>query len=112
MLMSIIPFTSREANLGLRSQSLANMSNPYDHKRVTKTVAKAKEQFCEIVAFASRGKTTIITRHNKPVARIVPAERESRRLTDEWRRRVAGVRLNRPGQAKLTISQLIQEGRK
>ena len=79
---------------------------------MTKTVAKAKEQFCEIVDLASRGKSTTITRHDKPVARIIPAGSVSRRLTDEWRQRVAGPRLNRAGQPKLTISQLIQEARK
>jgi len=79
---------------------------------MTKTVAQAKGQFCELVSLASRGLPTTITRHNKPVARVVPAERDSRRLTDQWRRRVTGVRLNRKGQPKLTISQLIQEGRK
>lgn len=83
-----------------------------DHIGKMKTVAEAKEQFCELVDLANRGKSTTITRHNKPVARVVPAERDSRRLTDEWRQRVAGVRLNRKGQPKLTVSQLIQKGRK
>ena len=83
-----------------------------DHLYMTKTIAEAKEQFCEIVALADKGKSTTITRHNKPVARVVPSERDSRRLTDQWRKRVAGIRLNRKGQPKLTISQLIQEGRK
>jgi hypothetical protein len=46
------------------------------------------------------------------VARVVPAQRDSRRLTDQWRQRVASVSLNRKGQPKLTIPQLIQEGRK
>ena len=79
---------------------------------MTKTVAKAKEQFCEIVSLASQGKSTTITRHSKPVASVVPARRESRRLTDEWRRRVVNIKLNRKGQPRLTISQLIQKGRK
>jgi prevent-host-death family protein len=79
---------------------------------MTKTVAQAKEQFCEIVALASKGKITTITRHNKPLACIVPAELEARRLTEQWRQRVRSVRLNRKGQSKLTISRLIQEGRK
>src|SRR6266700_4148581 len=83
-----------------------------DHRPMTKTVAQAKQQFCEIVALASKGKSTTITRHNKPVACVVPAERDPRRLTEQWRKRVASVRLNRKGQPKLTISQLIQEGRK
>ena len=83
-----------------------------DHTGMTKTVAQAKEQFCELVELANRGKSTTITRHNKAVACVVPVERDSRRLTDEWRRRVAAVRLNRKGQPRLTIAQLIQEGRK
>lgn len=88
------------------------MSILNDHTCMMKTVAKAKEQFCELVELANRGKSTTITRHNKPVARVVPAERDSRRLTEEWRQRVGGVRLNRKGQPRLTIPQLIQEGRK
>ena len=88
------------------------MSNLDDHRPMTKTVVQAKQQFCEIVALASKGKSTTITRHNKPVACVVPAERDPRRLTEQWRRHVARVRLNRKGQRKLTISQLIQEGRK
>ena len=88
------------------------MSNSGNHKIVTKTIAQAKEKFCEIVSLASQGKRTTITRHNKPVACVVPVERDSRRLTDQWRRRVTKVRLNRKGQPKLTISQLIQQGRK
>ena len=79
---------------------------------MTKTIAQAKEKFCEIVSLASQGKRTTITRHNKPVACVVPVERDSRRLTDQWRQRVRNVRLNRKGQPKVTISQLIQEGRK
>ncbi len=83
-----------------------------DHSGMTKTVAEAKEQFCELVELANRGKSTTITRHNKPVACVVPAERDSRRLTDQWRQRVAAVRLNRKGQPRLSIPQLVQEGRK
>ena len=88
------------------------MSSLYDYNAMTKTVAQAKEQFCELVSLAGRGLGTTITRHNKPVARVVPAERDSRRLTDQWRQRVANIRLNRKGQPRLTIPQLIQEGRK
>lgn len=93
--------------------TLAKMTILNDHTAmVKKTVAEAKERFCELVELANRGKSTTITRHNKPVASLVPAERDSRRLTDEWRRRVAGIRLNRKGQPRLTIARLIQEGRK
>lgn len=88
------------------------MASLDDHYLMTKTVAKAKEQFCEVVSLASQGTSTTITRRREPVARVVPVERASRRLTDQWRQRVVNVRLNRKGQTKLTISQLIQEGRK
>ena len=79
---------------------------------MTKTVAEAKEHFCELVALAAQGKSTTITRHRKPVASLSPIQRDSRRLTDQWRKRVGNVRLNRKGQRPLTISGLIQEGRK
>jgi prevent-host-death family protein len=84
----------------------------YDYISMTKTIAGAKQHFCEIVSLAAGGKTTTITKHNKPVACVVPAQRDSRRLTDEWRKRVGKVRLNRKGQSRLTISQLVREGRK
>jgi prevent-host-death family protein len=74
-----------------------------------KMVAKAKAQISELVDLANLGKSTTIMRHNKPVARVIPVQRDSRRLTEEWRRRVAGVRLNRKGQPKLTIPQLIRK---
>jgi antitoxin (DNA-binding transcriptional repressor) of toxin-antitoxin stability system len=83
-----------------------------DHKAMTKTVAQAKERFCEIVSLASQGKATTITRHHQPVAAVVPTERDSRRLTDAWRQRVVHIRLNRKGQRKLSVAELIQEGRK
>ena len=79
---------------------------------MTKSIAEAKEQFCDIVALAGKGKSTTITKHKKPVACVVPVQRDSRRLTEQWRKRVERVRLNRKGQPRLTISQLIQEGRK
>lgn len=88
------------------------MTNSDDHYLMSKTIAQAKAQFCEIVALASKGKSTTITRRDKPVACVVPAECAPRRLTRQWRKRVAGIRLNRKGQSKLSISQLIQEGRK
>jgi len=102
----------RELNQKPLLLELAKMSTSNDHNPMTKTIAEAKEKFCEIVSLASQGQITTVTRHNKPVARVVPVERESRRLTDEWRKRVANVRLNRKGLARLTIAQLIQETRK
>jgi prevent-host-death family protein len=83
-----------------------------DHLKVVKTIAQAKAQFCEIVALAGKGKSTTITRHNQPVARVVPVQGDARRLTEQWRQQVQGIRLNRKDRPKRTISRLIQEGRK
>ena len=88
------------------------MTGLYDHKSMTRTVAEAKEHFCELVSLATQGQSTTITRHRKPVASLSPIRRDSRRLTDQWRKRVGNVRLNRKGQRPLTISGLIQAGRK
>lgn len=79
---------------------------------MTKTVAEAKEQFCEIISLARQGRRTTITRRQEPVACVVPAKRASRQLTEAWRQRVGNVRLNRKGQPKLTVAQLIREGRR
>jgi prevent-host-death family protein len=38
------------------------------------SIAEAKARFSEIVAAAEGGKTQMITRRGKPVAKIVPAE--------------------------------------
>src|SRR5438132_373755 len=96
------PHTIREYS-NQRQIGSCKMSILYDHNSMTKTVARAKEQFCEIVSLAVGGKSTTITKHNKPVACVVPVQRDSRRLTDEWRKRVGQVRLNRKGKPRLTV---------
>jgi prevent-host-death family protein len=76
------------------------------------TVTDAKLHLSAIIARAESGKETVITMHNKPAAKVVPLQPESLRLTERWRERRKSIRLNRPGQRRLSISQLIQEGRK
>lgn len=84
----------------------------YDHFQMSTSIAEAKQQFCEIIRLAGAGKETIITKNSRPAAKVVPVERSSIRLTEEWRARRKGIRLNRPGLKHTTIAALIEEGRK
>lgn len=82
------------------------------------TAFEAKTRFGKILERVARGEEIIITRHEKPVARIVP---EGRGNLDEVRKAAAGLRALRQRIAvrmghkpKLTDAQvksLIEEGR-
>jgi prevent-host-death family protein len=52
------------------------------------TAFEAKTRFGELLERVARGEEIVITRHDKPVARIVP---EGRRSADQVRRTVAGL---------------------
>jgi len=82
-----------------------------DHFQMSASIAEAKQQFCEIIRLAGTGKETIITKNSRPAAKVGPVERSSLRLTEEWRARRKGIRLNRPGLKHTTIAALIEEGR-
>ncbi len=75
-------------------------------------IAEAKSGFEKIVSRAASGEIIILTRHGEPTAQIVPVQNQRQKLGAEWRERVKKIRLNRPGQPKITIKQLIEEGRK
>ena len=47
----------------------------------------------EILTLVEKGETVCVLRHGKPVAKIIPAESEQKRLS--WKR--PGLRLVRPG---------------
>ena len=76
-------------------------------------IGEAKPRLCEMVEEVRKGATRLITVHDEPAAVLSPVRSQARRLTDEWRERAKArdIRLNRPGQPKLTIAQLIQETR-
>ena len=78
----------------------------------TVSIEKAKPRFRDLVEQARQGNTHIITVHDTPCAELGPVHSPAQRLTAEWRQRVRNIRLNRPGQKKLTIGQLIRESRK
>ena len=83
------------------------------------TAFEAKTRFGKLLERVARGEEIIITRHEKPVARIVP---EGRGNLDDIRSAVAGLREVRQkiaarlgGKRKLTPAQvkfLIEEGRR
>ena len=84
----------------------------------TKTVGafEAKTKFSELLESVSQGAEITITKHEKPVARLVPFEKPSRvglaelfRQMDEFR---AEHPLNPKGMEKLTYRDLIEGGRR
>ena len=85
----------------------------------TVTAFEAKTRFGELLDRVAKGEEVIITRHDKPVARIVP---EGRRSLEEVRRAVAGLRqlqkdiaAHNAGKEPLTweeLKSMIEEGRR
>ena len=83
------------------------------------TALEAKTRFGQLLDRVSRGEEIVVTRHDKPVARIIPAGRPTQ---EEVRAAVAGLRelrraiaTRRGDQPALTadeIKSLIEEGRR
>jgi prevent-host-death family protein len=77
---------------------------------------EAKREFAELLEKVSKGEEITITKHEKPVARLVPFEKRGRvdladvfRQMDEFRFKHP---LNPKGLARLTYRDLIEGGRK
>ncbi len=77
---------------------------------------EAKTKFSELLDRVSQGAEITITRHEKPVAKLVPIEKPSRvellelfRHMDEFR---AGHPLNPKGLEKISYRSLIDGGRR
>jgi prevent-host-death family protein len=83
----------------------------------TVTAFEAKTRFGELLARVARGEEVVITRHDKPVARLVP---EGARRGDDVRRSVEGLRelqqrIRARTRSKLTardVQSAIEEGRR
>ena len=77
---------------------------------------EAKTKFSELLERVSRGEEITITRHEKPVARLVPVQRSSLADIHEAFRQMDRIRLRTRRQsasrAKLSYRQLIEEGRR
>ena len=84
----------------------------------TLTALEAKTRFGELLDRVSRGEEVIITRHEKPVARIVPeGQRDLRKIQNAVRnlRALREEMAQRPGFKPLTdkeIKDAITEGRR
>ena len=82
----------------------------------TVTAFEAKTRFGELLDRVSKGEEVVITRHDKPVARLIP---EGARRSDEVRRSVDGLRdlqqrIRRRSKARLTdreVRAAIEHGR-
>ncbi len=80
------------------------------------TAFEAKTRFGELLERVSQGEEVVITRHDKPVARLIP---EGAQRLDEVRRSVQGLRdlqqqIRRRSRAKLSdreVRAAIEEGR-
>jgi prevent-host-death family protein len=77
---------------------------------------EAKTKLPELLERAASGEVITITKHDQPMAKLIPASRPSHadlgalfEQMDEIRRRSI---LNPPGRKKLSVKQLIEEGRK
>jgi len=77
---------------------------------------EAKTKFSELLKRVSQGEEITITRHEKPVARLVPAQRPSFGDIHEAFRQMEEIqrRTGRKGarQSKLSYRQVIEEGRR
>ena len=77
---------------------------------------EAKTKFSELLERVKRGEEITITRHEKPIAKLVPVERPRAEEIHEAFEQLKEIGrrnpLNPPGKAKLTYRQLIEEGRR
>jgi prevent-host-death family protein len=77
---------------------------------------EAKTKLAQLLDRAEAGEEITITRHDRPVARLVPINRLPKTAMDELFRQMDEIRartpLNPPGMEKLSLKSLIEEGRK
>jgi prevent-host-death family protein len=77
---------------------------------------EAKTKFSELLEKVSQGVEFTITKHERPIARLVPFEKASRVELKDLFRQIDDFRAKHPlnprGLAKLTYGDLIEGGRK
>ena len=77
------------------------------------SVFEAKARFSEVISRAESGKQTVITKHGKPVARVVP---DKAKKPEQWDRsevidRIMKFSRNCRTRRKVDLQELIEEGR-
>jgi prevent-host-death family protein len=77
---------------------------------------EAKTKFSELLERVRKGEEITITRHEKPIARLVPIQNSSIRDIEEAFLKMDNIlrrnMRNSASQEKLTFRQLIEEGRR
>ena len=80
---------------------------------------EAKTRFGKLLARVARGEEVVITRHEKPIARLVPEGRRRlgsvQKAVDDLRRLQERIRARSKGKPRLSRSQVrsaIEEGRR
>lgn len=77
---------------------------------------EAKTRFGELLARVERGEEVIITRHDLPIARMIPEGRprqsEIARLVVTLKERRNARRLNPDGLPRINVRDLVEDGRK
>lgn len=73
---------------------------------------EAKTHLSELIARAERGEEVVITRHNKPVARIVPVRRAAKARSSRRERALAALQAFEPiALDGVTVQDLVRQGR-
>lgn len=73
---------------------------------------EAKTHLSELIARAERGEEVVITRHNKPVARLVPVRRVAKGRASQRERALAALEAFEPiAVPGASLHELIRQGR-
>ena len=83
------------------------------------TALEAKTRFGQLLDRVSRGEEIVVTRHDKPVARIVPVDRPAREEVRaaiaglrELRRAIAARSKDQPALTAADLRSMVEEGRR
>jgi prevent-host-death family protein len=88
-------------------------SNRFRRSRAVIGTFEAKTHFSRLLQRVAEGEEIIITRHDRPVARLVPAERPSREHVAAIFRQMDALRQSLPkSKDKGTLKDLINQGRR
>ena len=88
-------------------------SNPARRSRTFVGAFQAKTHFSQLLERVARGEEITITKHDRPVARLVPAERPSREQVVRLFRQMDALRQSLPrSKDKTSVKDLINQGRR
>lgn len=72
---------------------------------------EAKTHLSELIARAERGEEVVITRHNKPVAKLVPVREEPASRARQRGRALQALQAFEPIAVDAPLAELIRQGR-